>query len=516
MTKRTTLALCGLLILGGAFAQEAPLRMQLRLPDFFDTAFEGANSLVELPDRPITKLRILLMKATERHIVTGAVNVSVNGKGISNIMDSRNVEEGNQLTLDQSTLNKRTDDLFDPHENAIEVVASDNRGRKFYQNWVLRTGGSQNAYFAYSGSVSPDDPRGVPPDLVVDEPQAPPILKVGQASARITLRGSCGSSHPATEITLDRKPFARIQKQADSFSQSVEIRRDMKELVLEAVDAKGNRRSVVIPVVVQQKEAPKVRFAGAKYALIVGISRYGDAKDAPPQLDGAAAQADEMARELEQQAGFRKENIRLMRDDQATMPQLRTGFYDFAAKAQGNDLLVVYIAGRALHDPREGHRDQMYLASYGAQLGQIDATAPSFENLSEWLDRSVHSNHTFLIFDVGHPVPTGGEWKFPERSMVNNHLLSLFSEQKGRAVLVSGSAGEVSMARPGGQASSFAYWTSRGLAGDADLNQDHVVTAEELFRFVSEKVREESQGNQNPRYRLSAANNNTPLSELSR
>jgi uncharacterized caspase-like protein len=285
----------------------------------------------------------------------------------------------------------------------------------------------------------------------------------------------------------------------------------MKELVLEATDAKKNRRTVVIPIVVQQKEAPRPKFAGTKYALIVGISRYGDAKDAPPLLSTAAADAGEMARELEQNAGFRKENIRILLDNGATSGHLRTGFFDFAAKAQANDLLVVYVAGRALHDPRPGKNDKMYLASYGTQLAQIDVTAPSFEDLSLWLDRSVHSNHTFLIFDVGHPVE--GEWKFPGTSLVNNHLLNLFSDQQGRAVLVSGSAGEVSETRADGQASSFGYWLGRALAGDADINQDRVVTAEELFRFVSEKVREESRGTQNPRYRLPPRSNDTPLVE---
>jgi uncharacterized caspase-like protein len=190
---------------------------------------------------------------------------------------------------------------------------------------------------------------------------------------------------------------------------------------------------------------------------------------------------------------------------------LRIGFSDFAAKAQANDLLVIYVAGRAMHDPQPGSNDKMYLAPFGTQMKAMDSTAISFSDLDMWLDQSIHCNHTFIIFDVGHEVE--GDWKYPGPNLVNNHLLSLFSEQKGRAILTSGSAGEVSLARPGGQ-SSFTYWLTRGLSGEADLNQDRVVTADELFRFVEEKVREDSVGKQIPRFRLPKSDANQPVGEI--
>jgi hypothetical protein len=245
----------------------------------------------------------------------------------------------------------------------------------------------------------------------------------------------------------------------------------------------------------------------------MGISRYGDAKDAPSPLPSAAIDAREMARSLQENAGFRKENIRLLIDEQATKAQIRGGFSDFAASPQGDDLLVIYIAGHGLHDPRPGKSDRMYLAPYGTQLSQIDSTAITFDDLEMWLSRYVKCNHTFLIFDVAHEVQ-GDYWKFSGRNLVNNHLLNLFSDQAGRAILVSGSAGEVSRNNADGSSPAFTRWVSRALGGEADLNQDHVVTADELFKFVTEKVREETNGNQTPRSRLPQKNGSTPLGEI--
>jgi hypothetical protein len=79
-------------------------------------------------------------------------------------------------------------------------------------------------------------------------------------------------------------------------------------------------------------------------------------------------------------------------------------------------------------------------------------------------------------------------------------------------VLTSGSAGDVALNRPDGQ-SSFTYWLTRGLGGEADLNQDRVVTGDELFRFVEEKVREDSAGKQIPHYRLPVGDANQPVAE---
>lgn len=503
----TLLALCA-----GAFAQEAPRYFQLILPDFFETPFEGGVSAIELPDRPVRRLSVLILQAETRDITASSTKVWVNGKGIGNVLDARAVAQGLMLTMEPVNLKRRPDELFDPRENTIEVLATDKRGRKYYQNWILRSGGSQNPYFAYTSTLSPNDPLGVAPDLVLDEPRSPIMRGGNQTPTRVTLKGTGASAHPPTAVTLNGKPLMDFQRGMEQFEQAIDVTPGMHELVLEAVDQKQNRRRVVIPLLDRERQQPAVRFAGSRYAVIVGLSRYGPAKDAPPPLPYAAADAGELARQLEAVAGFKKENIRLLVDEQATLPQIRTALYDFAAKAQANDLLVVYVAGHGLHDPRPGRGDRVYLALFGTQLTQIDSTALSFEDVEMLLSKSVRCNHTFVLFDVGHKVE--GDWKFPGASLVNNRLLNLFSEQEGRAILVSGSADEVSQARSGGQTSgAFSYWVTQALAGAADLNHDRVVTADELFCFVSEKVREDSKGAQNPRYRLPNRNAAIPIAE---
>ena len=265
----------------------------------------------------------------------------------------------------------------------------------------------------------------------------------------------------------------------------------------------------MIPVVAQERAPQRVRFAGKRYALVIGISRYGNQKGALPELTAAAADAGRFAEQLQAEAGFAKQNIRVLLDDKATVEQIRVAFSDFVAKAGADDLLVIYVAAHGIHDP--ARPDKLYLAAYGTQVQAIDSTALEFSDLKDLLDKSVHSNQTFLIFDAGHKL--NPDLQFPGKNLINDYLLSLFSDQEGRGVLVSGGADQVSLdhAVSGETSGLFTYWLTKGMAGEADLNGDHVVTGEELFRFVAEKVRVESNGQQTPRFKLASRSAGAPL-----
>jgi hypothetical protein len=508
MTRNATLALAAALgLIAAGLADEPRQYFELILPDFSDRPFPAGNTTIDLPDRPIRNLSVLVLNAAERNISYGNIFVTVNGKGLGNAFDRKGTDRGILLQMTAFNLGMRPDELFDPRENAIEAVAQDKRGRRYYQNWVLRVSGAgQNQLFTYTSTLSPDDSKGVPPDLIVTEPASPPVLHPTETSIKVRLKGTVTGA--GTSVQLNGQPLVKpISGEVATFDEQVTAGRDRKQLVLEAIDKKGNRRSVAIPVIAQEKAPPRVRLAGKRYALVVGISRYGNQKGALPPLTAAAADAGQFAQQLQAKAGFPKENIRVLLDDQASIEQIRVAFSDFAAKAAAEDLLVIYVAAHGLHDPN--HPDKLYLAPYGAQTGAISSTAIEFSDLKDLLDRNVHSNQTFLIFDAGHKLDP--DLQFSGQNLINDYLLSL--AQEGRGVLVSGAANQVSMDRAvSGQASGlFGYWLTEGIAGQADLNGDHVVTGEELFRFVAEKVRVESQGQQTPRFRLASSSAGAPL-----
>jgi hypothetical protein len=488
----------------GLWAQERPSPFELTLPEFFETSFVSGNkAVIEIPSgRSITRLRLLIRDAQKLKINPGAFKLFVNGAGIGNVIEERTVKDGTLLVMEPEMLRRRPDKPFEGREHAIEIVA-ETEFRKWYGNWLVRVNDSgQNAYFGNFFKLSPDDPTGVPPDLVVTEPSTPPVLERGQAALRLRLKGitSRGAS-----LWVNGKPLQPAGlTEVVGFDSTIEVASDRREVLLEALDEKGNRRQVIIPVYQPPPAARPPGFAGKKYAVAIGISRFGKVKGVPPDIPFAAAEAEEFALGLERTGGFKHDNIRLLTDEKATLEEVRTAFSDFAAQATSKDLLVAYIATHGFHDPRPGRSDRMYLAVRGTRLDQLDSTAMAFSDIEILLNRSIRTNNCFLIFDISHQLDS--DWSFDggkHVNLVNNRIFGLFRDRLDWPVLVSGSGGELSGQHGQSASSRFGYWLLEGLGGAADLNRDGVVTAAELFQYVSEKVKQESGGEQTPRFQLS-------------
>src|SRR3954467_7578862 len=109
----------------GFSGQESPSVFQLWLPDFFGAPFAGGGSVIELPDKPIQRLTVLIKDAQRRNFNPGRYRITVNGKGLGNVFDERTTNDGTLLDMDLLALRKRPDELFDPAENDIEVMGED-------------------------------------------------------------------------------------------------------------------------------------------------------------------------------------------------------------------------------------------------------------------------------------------------------------------------------------------------------------------------------------------------------
>jgi hypothetical protein len=505
MKSRCEIITCLLLTGWGISAQERPSPFELTLPDFFESSFPGGSkTIIEVPSgRYITRLRLLIRDAQKLKIAPGAFKIFVNGNGIGNVFEERTVPGGTLLVMEPDLLRRRPDKPFEGHEHALEVIA-ETKFRKWYGNWLIRENDKrENAYFLTSFKISPDDPKGLAPDLQVTEPTVPPVFSAGATSLQLHLKGitSRGASLLLNGAEFAKPGFGEIVE----FDKTVEVTFDRKELRLEAVDEKGNQRQITIPVYETAEASRRPRFAGQKYAVVIGISRFAPLQGTPPAIPYASAEAEELANTLEKRAGFKHENIRLLTDEKANLENVRLALSDFAAKATSRDMLIVYMATHGFHDPRPGREERLYLASYGTRLDQLDASAMGFSDLEILLNRSVRTDHCFLIFDISHQLDA--DWSFDggrHVSLVNKRIFHIFQDKPEWSALISGSAGEISGQHGKGDASRFNYWLLKGLEGAADISGDGVVTASELFQYVSEKVKQESGATQVPRFQLSA------------
>lgn len=460
----------------------------LRLPGFFDQWFGPESAVIDLPAREVNAFDIEVREPAAK-AGAGAIAVYVNGKGAGNILTRRPSQAGVVLSVTAAALAARPDPMFDPEENMVEVSVKDRTGRVYYQSWILRTrSGQGNAYFARAGRVSPSNPAGVPPDILLELPAAPPVLDAG-AKGQVRLKGSASAGAPGITLRINGQQRAADKKASASFDEVVAIAPDMQQVVVAAIDSRGHQSSITIPVVRRSPPVRRARLAGNRYAVLAGISRFGPlqgVKGVPPPLPGPAAAAQNLAGALTRN-GFPRDNIRVLVDDEGTVDQIRAALKDLSTRTGPNDFVLIFVATRAHAGPDQP--GTVFLAGYGTREGQWRSTGLEIGELQTLLNENVRSGQAMAIFDVD---GAGA------RNIVNNRALHFFDEQEGRAVLVS------SMADQATNSELFADQLAVSFSPKADLNGDRILTAEESLKFLVAGVQAASKGAQTPRFRISA------------
>ncbi|MBV9304388.1 MAG: caspase family protein [Acidobacteriaceae bacterium] len=486
-----------------SFSQQSSGYFELIVPPGKTPIGGGKDVTVDIPAEALSRMMIQVLGSADRNLGYGDVHVCINGKGAGNIFNSGSNERGKFLAMDPSTLRMRPDPLFEPAVNRVEVYGKDKRSRVYYQNWILRSGVAANPDFRFVSRMSPSDESGVPPDLNLDEPNAPPQFAGGAESFIIQLKGTASAASGVESLSVDGRVVANAAGPLKlSFMFNAPVSRGQKEVTVEAIDKKGNRRSVSIPIEYPHSESHKLRLAGERFALLIGVSQFSAGKEGPPPLPGAAYDAKQLADTLKEH-GFSDANIRLLTDEQATAEQIRAALGDFAAQAKPEDFLLIYFATQGAHDPLSPN--QVYLMASDSRRRSLSETAIKTSELQFLLNKSIRCRHTLLFFDAQHPL--GPDWAFPGKSLVNAYLLDLFDEPTGRSILVSGSAGQDSQEAKTGELSRnfFARALIEGLSGTADSNHTGLITARALCAYVAQSVQRSSGGLQTPQYRFTEA-----------
>ena len=503
MMRITRLGLAALLAAAGSAQTNPPSYFELLLPNNRAVG-GGTNVVVDLPVKQITELTIQVMGSADTNLTYGDLRVRINGKGARNVFDSGSNARGKFLSMTEKTLKMRRDAMFDRQENTIEVYGKDKRGREYYQNWILRNSNTElNPYFTYVSAMSPNDETGIPPDLSVEAPAAPVVFPAGKPSVTVHVKASASAEGGIASLSVNGRPGAAPGKESASIESEAVVARGAKDLTVECIDKKGNSRKVTVPVVYPGSTGPPPKLAGTAWAVIIGVSRFSATTGAPPTLPVAAMDAADLAAALKER-GFQESNIKLLVDDRARVEQIRTALGDFTAKAKPEDLLLLYWSTQGLHDPTSP--DRVYLSASDTQMLHLADTAIETSELQLLLER-VRSRHTILFFDADHPL--GGDWGFQGKPIVNTHLLNLFDDQMGRSVLVAGASDGGGSGR-----SIFSTAITEGLAGKADIDQNHVVTAREICNYVIERVRQATGGNQSARAQISKKEEESPVLAL--
>ncbi len=251
-----------------------------------------------------------------------------------------------------------------------------------------------------------------------------------------------------------------------------------------------------------------------RWAIIVGISRY---RYQGWNLRYADRDAEELYNLLLTPSGgnFKKEFICKLTNEQATTGNITRALRAFLKKPAREDLVVIYFACHGTPDfDRPGN---VYLLTHDTAPDDIAGTALPMREIDLSLKENLHAEKVIVLADTCHSAAIGGgiggRNAVDDSTFVNRYLQEVSRARGGIALLTSAEATEVSFedARWGGGHGVFTHYLLEGMRGAADRDGNGIVTVGELFEYVRDNVKRETDYRQHPLIGANAYDRNLPM-----
>ncbi|HLG15736.1 MAG TPA: caspase family protein [Blastocatellia bacterium] len=248
--------------------------------------------------------------------------------------------------------------------------------------------------------------------------------------------------------------------------------------------------------------ASRNRPADQRWAFIVGISDYEDPKI--PRLKYAHRDAEDFKKFLQTPGGggYKTENIVFITNQGATWERILEEVREFSRRPGRDDQVTFYFAAHGTPDP--GRPENIYLIAYNTKLDKLAGTALSIREIELALRENLRAQKVVLLADTcysGAFKQTTTRAVMGEAEAINYAFNEAIRRSKpGTFVLTSALGNEYSQEGEqwGGGHGVFTWYLLQGLSGNADTNGDGLVTAYEVFLYVSENVKRDTNDRQHP------------------
>lgn len=552
-----TAFVCALFLAGdGAPAQESA---DSRRPFAIELPEINSGLLAEMdvyypPGVAITRLKLWVIAPYDAEIDYGRIKATLNGKAVGPVAKRGAGLRGKFLDLD---LLVNPDLRLAPGKNVVEITGEDRGGKSYRASFVLLPGKPRP-----SAAVPPPSeaikceaiPAPDNPHSLVSDRQAPQFTLI-EPKVAITAFGATLTARVAGEASDDSGMVASVTangqqiaaaptitrgvgaKKKDAapdassgkltFDRTLTVDANMRALLVEARDRAGNRTLCTIPIL-RASPVAESGFGGRKFAVIIGVSKYRYNEGGLGNLNYADRDAEAIRDFLKTPNGgnFLDADLLYLVNDQATLFTVSDALKRFLTKAGPNDLVYLFLAGHGAPDPYDPQR--LYFLLHDTKVADIPNTAFPMDRLRDFLDQQKSQARLICFLDTCHSAGIGRQAQSaagkpagkptasgrgigvksvsakppaaPASSTDFNFYNGRLFQEKSWAVIASSGRDESSQESPKwGQGHGVFTWALlEGLRGAADENRDCVVSAGEIFKYVTERVRRETGNQQNP------------------
>jgi uncharacterized caspase-like protein len=282
-------------------------------------------------------------------------------------------------------------------------------------------------------------------------------------------------------------------KKKIAISEKLKLHKGQNVIKISVVDSDGIAVEEAVTIF-REKQRGKV------WAAIIGINQYPNARNLKYAVNDALA----FQYYLRDYIGVVKENIFFLSNQDATRGNIQSLLgTKLKRKASKEDTVIIFYAGHGAveTDPSspDGDGFEKYLLPYDANLNDLYTSAISMDEVRKIFMR-ISADRLIFIADTCYSGASGGRTMMASKTRANlsDKFYERISKGKGRVIISSCSANEVSKEDDKLQHGIFSYFMLEGLKGQADHDGDGIITVSELFSYISRKVPEASAQDQHP------------------
>ncbi len=358
---------------------------------------------------------------------------------------------------------------------------------------------------------APSSPATSAASSVVKRP--PPVIAIASpaetqqvTTERVQVLGATASDSGVARIEF--RVNGQLVKQHDKrgatrvsnvdFAEPLALREGKNEITVTVIDMENQATTRALTVT--RTQDTRLLDPGKIWAAVIGISQYKTVNSLQYADQDALSFSDYLLNQL----GVPKDNVFLLTNQQATLVNVRrTLGTELKRKASPRDTVLIYFAGHGAPETDATSPDndglEKYLVVYDSDPDDLYTTGLPMREVEIIFERLAAERVVFIAdtcfsgATTGRTFSTGGR-----RAVVSEAFLTRLSHVKGRVVLAASRANEVSAERPDMQHGVFTYYLLEGLRGKADLDGDNMITIDELYNYVSQKVPAATAQNQHP------------------
>lgn len=336
----------------------------------------------------------------------------------------------------------------------------------------------------------------------------PPVVELRSASelqtdqSNITLRYTTRSASdaPVTGIRV------RVNGQAVNIERGLKVTKAEGEqevkVSIPAQDSEiqlfaENKNGVSVPASVRVKWIAKAAASGGGfnikgklYVLAIGVAKYTNPDISPLGL--SAKDAKDFAAAMKLQTGlYRDVEVKLLTDADATRDNIVDALEWLQKQVTQHDMGMLFMAGHGVNDPTAGY----YYLPVNADPDKLKRTGVSMTDIRGTL-ANLTGKAVFFI-DTCHAGNVLGAGRRAVSDM-NGVINELASAENGVVVFSSSTGKQYSLENPKWGNGAFTKAVVEGIKGGADYQKTGRITHKMLDLFVSERVKQLTNGQQSP------------------